>query len=80
MICMVLYIYLAVAIFDHGLNVPLLLIHFWHGKISKDKHWLHGFIYPSHNGYDAIFICHDFPLSLSSSHVSWLDIEALMRT
>ena len=32
MICMVLDIFLVIAIFDHGLNVSFDMDHFWHGK------------------------------------------------
>ena len=32
MICMVLDIFLVIAIFDHGLNVSFDMGHFWHGK------------------------------------------------
>ena len=46
MICMVLYIFLAIAIFDHGLNVPLLLTHFWHGKYQRIGFDYIVFIYP----------------------------------
>ena len=35
MICMVLDIFLVIAIFDHGLNVSLILVHFWHGKYHR---------------------------------------------
>ena len=35
MICMVLDIFLVIAIFDHGLMFPLILVHFWHGKYHR---------------------------------------------
>ena len=46
MICMVLYIFLAIIIFDHGLNAPLLLFHFWHGKYQRIGFDYIVFIYP----------------------------------
>ena len=48
---MIYVVFLRISIFDHGLNVPLLLIHFWHGKYQRI-----GFGYISfHKGWDAIF-------------------------
>ena len=35
MICMVLDIFLVIAIFDHGLNVSSDMGHFWHGKYHR---------------------------------------------
>ena len=35
MICMVLDIFLVIAIFDHGLNVSFHMGHFWHGKYHR---------------------------------------------
>ena len=35
MICMVLDIFLVIAIFDHGLNVSFDMDHFWHGKYHR---------------------------------------------
>ena len=35
MICMVLDIFLVIAIFDHGLNVSFDMGHFWHGKYHR---------------------------------------------
>ena len=50
-------------------------------KVSKDKNWLHSFhVSPFKVDMILFFTCHDFPHSLSSQYVSWLDTEALMRT
>ena len=35
MICMVLDIFLVIAIFDHGLNVSFDVGYFWHGKYHR---------------------------------------------
>ena len=35
MICMVLDIFLVIAIFDHVLNVSFDMGHFWHGKYHR---------------------------------------------
>ena len=52
---------------------PLLLIHFWHGKYQGIGIGYIVFIYPSNNGCDAIFTCHDFPLScLLSMFHGWI--------
>ena len=83
-------------IYDFGPNVPdriiwgktifskrfleVILVHFWHGKYQGLRF---GYIVSCISlimDMILFFTCHNFPHSMSSQYVSWLDTEALMRT